>query len=295
MCNLLGYTKQAYYKNIRCKESKYLDEYLVLDLILERRKIWHNGSGRNLYCSLKKDFERHNIKIGRDKFYDILRDYGLLIKRKSRHTNTTNSYHHYRRFPNLIRDFTPLKPNELWVSDITYVWVKKEEKFLYLFLITDAYSRKIIGWSINETLETKNALGALKMALLQRQNQPLGRTVHHSDRGVQYCSHDYVDLLKERHIDVSMTENSDPLENAIAERVNKTIKEEFMENYKTGFNSVKEAKSHIKKSITFYNEVRPHRSINMMTPNQAHLMEGVIPRKWKNYRSFNQSKKVNPF
>lgn len=285
-CQLLGYTKQAYYKSLQSKEGESFNEYLILELIREKRLIWKQGSGRNLLASLQADFKTHGIKIGRDKFFSLLRRHGLLIKRKNYRAITTNSYHFYRRYPNLIKDRIPERPNQIWVSDITYVWVKKEECFLYLFLITDMYSRKIVGHYISKNLKATGATKALTMAINQVKRPNEGQLIHHSDRGIQYCCHAYTRLLMANSINISMTENSDPLENAIAERVNRTIKEEFSEDYKSGYLSVQVARKQIKQSINFYNDQRPHRSIEMLTPNQAHLKSGILTRKWKNYKSF---------
>jgi len=292
-CGLLGYTKQAYYKRLQYHESKAFDEYLILELIHQKRKIWKKGSGRNLLASLKDDFSDHDIKIGRDKFFDLLRAHNLLIKRKSRRAVTTNSYHHFRRYPNLIRELVPENPNHIWVSDITYVWVQQEACFLYLFLITDMYSRKIIGSSLRKDLKARGAIEAIKMAIKQTKGMALTQTIHHSDRGIQYCSNAYTNLLKKSSINISMTENGDPLENAIAERVNRTIKEEFMDNYKSGYQSISIATREIKRNIAFYNEIRPHRSIEMLTPNQAHQRTGKLERKWKNYYKNKTPKLVN--
>lgn len=292
-CGLLGYSKQAYYKSLQHLESKAFDEYLILELIHKKRKVWKKGSGRNLLASLKNDFSQHDIKIGRDKFFDFLRTHNLLIKKKNRRAVTTNSYHHFHRYPNLIKELIPDKPNEIWVSDITYVWVQQEGCFLYLFLITDMYSRKIIGYSLRKNLKAEGAIEAIKMAIKQANGMSLTQTIHHSDRGIQYCCNTYTKLLKKYAINISMTENGDPLENAIAERVNRTIKEEFMDNYKLGYESISLATREIKRNIAFYNEIRPHRSIEMLTPNQAHQRTGHLERKWKNYYKNKTLKLVN--
>ncbi len=292
-CGLLGYSKQAYYKSIKHREFKAFDEYIILELIHQKRKIWKKGSGRNLLASLKDDFSDHDIKIGRDKFFDLLRAHNLLIKKKGRRAVTTNSYHHFHRYPNLIRELVPEKPNHIWVSDITYVLVEQEACFLYLFLITDMYSRKIIGYSLRKDLKARGAIEAIKMAIKQTKGMSLTQTIHHSDRGIQYCSNAYTNLLKKSSINISMTENGDPLENAIAERVNRTIKEEFMDNYKLGYESISLAVREIKRNIAFYNEIRPHRSIEMLTPNQAHQRTGHLERKWKNYYKNKTPKLVN--
>ena len=256
---------------------------LVVGLINEKRKIWKKGSGRNLFKSLENDFKAHRIKIGRDKFFKILRRHNLLITRKSRRAITTMSYHHYRKYPNLIKEVTPMKANGIWVSDITYIWLEEEECFAYLFLITDMYSRKIVGYCITKSLSRHGAIVSYEMAKKGLTKEALKGCIHHSDRGVQYCSYDYTDMLKADGVLLSMTENGDPRENAIAERINKTIKEEFTEKKTLTFNNFTEAKKKMKKIVKFYNEVRPHSSIERYTPNEAYQMEGRLKRCWKNY------------
>lgn len=197
-------------------ENTAFNEYLIIELIKKKRKIWKKGSGRNLLQSLQNDFEDHSINIGRDRFFDLLRENGLLMKTKKRKTNTTFSYHHFHKYPNIIKDVVPLKSGVLMVSDITYIWIKDIENFAYLFLITDVYSRKIIGFCMSNSLKAESAIKALKMALKQT-DEPEG-CIHHSDRGIQYCCYDYTGLLEKNKMLISMTENGDPLENAIAER-----------------------------------------------------------------------------
>jgi len=182
----------------------------------------------------------------------------------------------------LIKDQIPSRANEIWVSDITYIWLKELDGFCYLSLITDLYSRKIVGYCVHEDLSVKGCEIALKMALKQRSDKSLS-LIHHSDRGVQYCSHSYVKLLNKNNIAISMTQTGDPLENAVAERINKTIKEEFTEERQMSFISLGEAKKQIKQYINFYNTERPHRSVEMLTPLEAHLKTGILERKWKTY------------
>ena len=174
----------------------------------------------------------------------------------------------------------PLRSNEIWVSDITYLWLKKSDKFCYLSMITDLYSRKIVGHCVHEDLSVNGCVDALKIALTQRNNKS-EKLIHHSDRGVQYCSHVYVKLLQKNGIEISMTQTGDPLENAVAERINKTIKEEFTNDRQINFTNIVEAKTEIKKFIEFYNHKRPHRSIEWLTPNDAHQRTGILKRVWK--------------
>jgi putative transposase len=283
LCNLFGYSKQAYYQQLHYQEQQSFDEYLIVGLIKQKRQIWKRGSGRNLWKSLQMDFSNHQISIGRDKFFDLLRRNGLLIRYKKRRIKTTDSYHRYYKYPNLIKDLKPIKANEIWVSDITYLWLTDTDSFCYLFLITDMYSRKIIGYCVHATLAAEGAIKSLQMALQSTKASMIKGCIHHSDRGIQYCCDAYIAMLNKKGIDISMTEQSDPLENAIAERINKTIKEEFTDEKELSFTTIEAAKTAIKKFIDFYNNQRPHRSIDWLTPNQAYQREGELKRHWKMY------------
>lgn len=257
--------------------------------------------GRKLYDMLQPFIMEHGIKIGRDALFDLLAANQLLIKKRKRKIQTTYSNHWLRKYPNLIRDFVPGAINQLWVSDITY-WKVQNDGYLYISLITDAYSRKIVGYHVAETLEAIQSVEALQMALaaLEEAAGPLQLT-HHSDRGIQYCSNKYVKLLQDNDIRISMTENGDPLENAIAERVNGIIKEEYLVHYKT--DNLKEAEKQLQKSIGLYNNDRPHMSIGNLAPNKLHNNKTInVQRLWKNYfkkpSTFEGSNKnipVNPF
>ncbi len=205
----------------------------------------------------KKNFKTHDIKIGRDRFFDVLRNNYLLIKSKRRRTKTTCSYHHCNRYKNLIENAVPARANEVWVADITYLWLKPQDKFCYLSIITDLYSRKIVGHCVHESLSVKGCIDALKQAIRNRKDKSKS-LIHHSDRGVQYCCHAYVKLLQKQLIQISMTQTGDPLENAVAERIHKTIKEEFTNDRQIYFCNTDEAKTEIKKFIEFYNQQRPH-------------------------------------
>jgi len=286
---MLGYTKQAYYKRQTQMEEKRMNEELVLELIKEKRKTWKKGSGRNLLAALQSEFKSHSIKIGRDKFFDLLRENSLLKSNKRRSVRTTFSYHHFHKYPNIIKGQVPLKSGEIIVSDITYIWINDIENFAYLFLITDLYSRKIIGYCLSETLKASSAIKALKMAIKQIDCEG---SIHHSDRGIQYCCHKYTRMLLKNKMFISMTENGDPLENAVAERINKTIKEEFTDEKTLSFESFNQGLKEIQKIVIFYNEERPHRSIEMLTPSQAFCMTGELKRQWKNYYKTSKPKKI---
>lgn len=199
------------------------------------------------------------------------------LKRRRRY-KTTDSRHHYRKYPNLIADVVPSRPNEIWVSDITYV--ETDEGVCYLSLITDTYSHKIVGWAVGPTLETVYPLNALKMALATIDDVTASRLIHHSDRGCQYCSNEYISELKKRHVNISMTQSGDPLENAIAERANGILKVEWL--YKMRITTRDECRSILDRIIDFYNTQRPHMSIGMQPPEAVHMQTGEQRRCWKN-------------
>ena len=194
------------------------------------------------------------------------------------------SYHHYHKYPNLIKDHQQLtKRNQIIVTDITYIRLTDKNEFCYLFLITDMYSRKITGYCLHENLSREGALKSLKMHIKNSGIKELKNCIHHSDRGVQYCCHEYVAALSKLGIRISMTENGDPLENPIAERINKTIKEEFTEEKTLTYPNIDIAKKEIKKIIAFYNNERPNSSIERLTPEDAHKKTGTLQRHWKPY------------
>ena len=214
---------------------------------------------------------------GRDAFLHLLRDFQLMQRRpKPRHT--TNSNHRYHKYRNLIRGFVPTRANQLWVSDITYIDLV--EGCCYLHLVTDAYSRKIVGWCLSETLEAEHTLQALRMAVSQATAEELRHLIHHSDRGVQYCCNAYTDELKRYGVSISMTEDYKPTDNAIAERVNGILKTEVIYRERR-FKSLEDARERIGSFIGFYNEQRPHSSIGMKAPSQAHQEYGPQRIMWK--------------
>jgi transposase InsO family protein len=223
----------------------------------------------------------HQIKIGRDALFDLLSSNYLLVRKRKRRIQTTQSSHWLRKYPNLIRGFVPTGPNQLWVSDITF-W-KIIGGHVYISLITDAYSHKVVGYHVAETLEAVESVQALKMALSGLFMEPDGhfQLIHHSDRGVQYCSFDYVKLLKDNNIQNSMTENGDPLENALAERLNGILKDEYLND--SPVTTLKEARKVLARVIALYNEDRPHMSIGNLYPSQVHEQKIKAERLWKNY------------
>ena len=252
-------------------------------LIVERVRNYRRENPRlgsvKLWMMLKRLFDETGAFPGRDAFIELLRRHGLMVKiRKRKHYVTTDSNHNYRKYPNLVKGAQVHAPNQVWVSDITYV--ETEEGVFYLSLVTDLYSHKIVGWSIGPTLDTTFPLEALHMALATLPEGDAPYLTHHSDRGCQYCSHAYVDTLKSRKIQISMTQSGDPLENAVAERANGILKSEWL--YHMNPPSEKNCKSVVARIINFYNNERPHMSIGYQTPSEAHCQSGLQKKCWKN-------------
>ena len=277
-CALLGFTKQAYYKHRLHREKKCLEEEVLLREVLTIRQSLPVLGGRKLYELLNQRLP-DSLLPGRDKFFDFLRSQGLLIRKHREYRPiTTVSWHHFHKYPNLWRGRIPDGPNQVWVSDITYIRIE-DGTFLYLSLITDVYSHKIVGWFLSESLSMEGPLNALRMAL---EELPEGhQLIHHSDRGVQYCSNTYVELLQKNGIQVSMTENGDPRENAVAERVNGILKEEWFNREVVC--SLEKGRERTGEIIRIYNEMRPHMSNDYLTPQQAHQQNGTLRRRWKTY------------
>ncbi len=246
-------------------------------MVEKQRKLMPKIGGRKLLELIQPRLPTE-LSIGRDSFFEFLRKHGLLVGKRRRRVQTTYSNHWLRKYPNLIKEFVPVRANQLWVSDITYVETVKG--FVYLNLITDAYSRKIVGWAIGETLEAKYTVEALKMALRQLPKGTEG-LIHHSDRGVQYCCGEYVKILDKNQVRISMTENGDPRENAIAERVNGILKDEWLNQMK--LQSLEVTVKEIKRIIDIYNNFRPHASLDMKTPEYAHSQSGEFKKHWKTY------------
>ena len=280
LCAWFGLTRQAYYQSKNRVEKDLIEQEILLDKIGDIRKDHKRLGGRKLFFKLETFMDEHNIKMGRDAFFDLLRDNKLLVKQRKSHHVTTNSNHWMKKYPHLIKDIEPIGPNHVWVSDITY-WKTKGGHY-YISFITDAYSRKIVGYHVADTMEAIESATALKMAIKTLKISAKG-LIHHSDRGSQYCSSIYVNILKKEGIKISMTENGDPLENAIAERINGIIKGEYLFDYliKTLLN----AKEVLKSVVKLYNEDRPHSSIGNAVPSKVHNNDTdiEIKRLWKNY------------
>ena len=276
LCRLFGKTRQAYYKLGSDRVYRSLAQTMILKLVGEIRKDQPRIGTRKLHYMLEGTLRQHGIEIGRDKFFDLLGQHGLLVRRrKRRKLYTTNSNHPFYKYPNLIKGLQPVCAGALWVSDITYI--RMINNFCYLSLVTDAYSRKIVGYCLYPTLGKEGPLGALNMALRQRKDKQL--LIHHSDRGIQYCCKEYIGIQDVHKISISMTENGDPYENAMAERVNGILKDEF--GLGKTFNNFEQAQAAVTSAIAIYNKQRPHASCGYLTPEQAHKLHGILPSKWR--------------
>lgn len=266
IANTLGYSRQAFYKRKHgCTSRESAPKALTRRLVDEQRKLMPRLGTRKLYYLITPQLQLAGIKCGRDKLFDWLREDGLLIKPPKRYIQTTHSKHHFRKYDNIARDMLVTAPEQLWVSDITYV--RSTEGWMYLSLITDAFSRKIVDYSIADNMEAATVGNALRMALAGRIDKD-ACPVHHSDRGIQYCSKEYTELALSNGLILSMTLNGDPYENALAERMNRTLKDEF--GLGLTLPDKKVAIPLAQQAIDLYNNRRPHLALGMKTPQQAH-------------------------
>jgi len=279
LCRLFGFTRQGLWRQGRSTQVEEMDCAAMVGLVKEIRSEMPRCGVRKLKVLLAG----MGHDIGRDRLFAMLSEEGLLLKRTHHRTITTYSRHWMKKWPNLVRDIVPTEPDQEWVSDITYVDVHERDKhrFMYLSLITDAYTHEIVGYALHDTLDTEGPLRALSMAIASRPSGALKGLIHHSDRGCQYCSHEYVSRLKACGMRISMTEKGDPYENAIAERVNGILKTEWL--YQMRLTSIRMAEREIDRIIWLYNNKRPHSSIGNMTPVQARLSVVTPPKLWKNY------------
>ena len=266
VCNCFGLKRDAYYKYKRREDKRLEIEKKVLAIVQQRRKSLPREGVRKLEKSLKDEFAKAQLKVGRDTLFNILRKHNMLTLRKKYSTRTTNSMHRFYKYKNIIKDVEVTRPNQVWVSDITYIRTIKG--FCYLALITDMYSRKIVGYDISNSLELKGCERALNKALYQAKST--NGLIHHSDRGIQYCSNVYTQILKRNNIAISMTEENHCYENAVAERVNGILKDEFYLDQT--FDSLQHAKRATKNAINLYNEIRLHVSLDYKTPNMVYKL-----------------------
>jgi putative transposase len=280
LCELFGVTRQAYYDAAEHEKKTSIAHMLILSLVREYRSNIPLLGTRKLLYLLLPELKQHGIKFGRDQLFELLRFHGLLIRRRRRIVKTTDSHHWLKKYPNLIKGLELTGVNQLWVSDLTYI--RTLEGFSYLSLITDAFSRKIVGHSLYHTLEAVGCISALKMAIEGRKCDSPYFLIHHSDRGIQYCSAEYVSILNDENIAISMTQSGSPYDNALAERVNGIIKNEFYP--KRVYQNHREASKAISRIIQIYNSKRPHASVDYLTPEQAHEHGGQLSKRWKSYR-----------
>lgn len=264
LCAKAGMSRQNFYKSREARQRKKVNEELIRTLVKAERCVQPRIGGLKLHALLRLELEAAGVSIGRDRFFEVLRNQDLLLEPLPKAPRTTNSRHNLPVFSNLIKDMEVTGPNQVWVSDITYI--RTREAFVYLSLITDMHSRKIVGYHLARTLEACDTLKALDMALSQL---PEGAfPIHHSDRGSQYCSHEYVKRLQAHGLSISMTEENHCAENALAERMNGILKQEYY--LKEVFRSEQQARKAVDEAVRLYNTRRPHRSLKFRTPEQVH-------------------------
>ena len=274
-CRHLGYSKQAYYKSIHLTKVKSVNRSAIKKAIMAVRTEMPRIGTRKLYHLLKNRFLRERICFGRDRLFGLLREEGLLILRKKKYTRTTDSRHWMRKYPNLVKELELNRPEQLWVADITYLCVS--DRYCYLHLVTDAYSKQIMGYNVSETLAANETVKALQTALKNRRYD--NSLIHHSDRGLQYCSAAYVKTLEHAHIAISMTQDGSPYDNAIAERVNGILKDEY--GLDETFTDKTQLALQVDQSISSYNNKRPHESNHLLTPNETHQQDKLKPKAWR--------------
>lgn len=283
LCGLFGVSKQAYYQYDDASHAKAARESFALEYIRGIRKLAPGMGGTKIWEMYRREFQNDH-PIGRDRFCDIIHENNLKVRLKMRKPRTTDSTHGLPTYPNLIKIYIPTAANQLWVSDITYITVVGHDGgyyFCYLSMILDAYSEEIVGWSVGPTLDAKYPMEALRMALKRIEGKELN-LIHHSDRGCQYASSEYVNTLRKHGIQVSMTESGDPKDNAQAERINNTMKNELLKG--KVFRSIGEVIAAVAQAVDFYNNRRPHMSIGMMTPSEASGMTGNRDMRWRSFR-----------
>lgn len=264
VCHQFGISRQGYYKARKQKQQTDVEQRRLIPKVLELRAQMPILGGRKLYFMLKQEVQSLSKPLGRDKFFKLLRDNNLLIRPKRYRPRTTESKHRFRKYDNLIKGLEINRVNQVYVSDITYL--RTVSGFCYLFLITDLYSRRVMGEDLSESLAIEGSLRALKTATDKTNN--LDGSIHHSDRGIQYCSNIYTEKLTSLGIKISMSEQANPYENVVAERVNGILKQEFMLD--KVFPDIRTARNALREAIKIYNEKRPHMSLGYKTPAQIY-------------------------
>jgi transposase InsO family protein len=267
VCRELGMSRQNYYARRRHRQRRQVDEELVVQLVKEERQVQPQMGTRKLHHLLKEPLAEAGVKMGRDRMFEVLRQRDLLVKRRvAPSPRTTHSRHCLPVFGNLTRDLEVTQPNQVWVVDLTYI--RTREDYLFLALITDKMSRKVVGYHCADTLEAVGCVKALEMALAVL---PAGaRPIHHSDRGTQYCSHEYVERLTRRGLGISMTERDHCAENALAERMNGILKSEYLLGVE--FATKEQARRAVEQAVELYNTRRPHTALGLRVPSEVHSM-----------------------
>lgn len=257
-------SRQNFYKVKKCRKRKQVDEELIVETVRHVRRDHPKMGTRKLLRRLRPQWAEAGVDVGRDRLFDILRDHNMLIERKRSAPRTTFSRHNFPTYSNVLKDNPPAAPHQAWVSDLTYI--RTDQGFMYLSLITDAYSRKVVGYDIGDSLEASGCLRALRQALKQL---PAGSApIHHSDRGTQYCCNAYVEKLQEHGATISMTEENHCYENAKAERMNGILKDEYGLGHT--FRTKKDVKKAAEQAIWLYNNDRPHLSLDYQMPSAVH-------------------------
>lgn len=264
ICAAHGVSRQAFYQYQKRQATERLKKEMVIQLVCQVRVRQPNIGVRKLYHLLKPKFDKLGVQLGRDGLFRLLRDQGLLVACPTRQQRTTCANHRFYQYPNRITDLVVDRVHQVFVADITYL--QTLDGFVYLALMTDLFSRKIVGFDVSDSLSVEGAIRACKMAI-----RPVTNTyalIHHSDRGIQYCCHAYTQLLDSRGIQLSMTQNGDVYQNAIAERVNGILKIDFLLNHT--FKSIQQAITRVKQSVSIYNTERPHLSLGYQTPEAVY-------------------------
>lgn len=277
---MFGVSRQVYYRRIKSVKKRKETAHKVIELVQGVRNKMPKIGTRKLHFLLQNDLEK--IGVGRDLLFRILRANHMLVKAKRQYHITTNSHHRFRKHKNLIEHTTPERPEQIWVSDITYVGNRKNP--MYLALVTDAYSKKIVGYDVSNSLDVSGSKRALRKAIKARVYKS-NEIIHHSDRGLQYCSNEYQSILTKSKIKCSMTESYDPYANAVAERINGILKSEFIGD--TNSINLQLMKELVDDSVRIYNEIRPHHSCYMNTPNQMHKQSKIKIRTYKTKNTSN--------
>ena len=286
LCRLFGKSWQAYYQHKDTLVKERLREEMVVQFVKEIRLLDPGIGGEKLhYMYLQRFGKDYEYMVGRDKMESIISANGLNVRISRKRPRTTDSSHGLPTYPNLVKELVPMRKNQLWVTDITYIpiWINDYEYFFcYLSMITDCYTNEIISWYVGESMEAWCSVECLMQALDAIVEEDDINLIHHSDRGVQYVSAAYTSVLLEAGIKISMTDSGDPKDNAVAERQNNTIKNELLKDFR--FHSVDEVRKAMGKAVEFYNNERPHMSLDNMTPRQAAQCRGKIKKKWISYR-----------